>query len=113
MDNTPEQSQLGKPAAYIAVYDASLLYPMPRAPKRAEIGIGSALPFQGADFWTAYELSWLNPRGKPEVAIARFTVPAASTHIVEGKSLKLYLNSFSNTAFAEAGELQRKGNSRL
>lgn len=109
MDNTPEQSQLGKSSTYVADYDASLLYPMPRALKRAEIGIGSgALPFQGTDFWTAYELSWLTPRGKPEVAIARFTVPAASTHIVESKSLKLYLNSFNNTAFTDASEVQQR-----
>ena len=37
--NTPEQSQLGKTSAYIDQYDASLLFPIPREGKRAEIGV--------------------------------------------------------------------------
>lgn len=100
--HTPEQSQLGKATAYVDRYDANLLYPLPRAPKRAGIGITGSVPFLGADLWTAYELSWLNPRGKPQVAIAHVTVPADSTHIVESKSFKLYLNSFNNTVFESA-----------
>lgn len=97
---TPEQSQLGKASAYADQYDASLLFPLPRLPKRAEIGIAGAPPFFGADLWTAYELSWLGPRGKPQVAIAHVTVPCETPHIVESKSFKLYLNSFNNTRFA-------------
>ena len=61
--NSPEQSRLGKPSTYIDQYDASLLFPIPRAGKRAEIGIDGAAPFFGADMWTAFELSWLNARG--------------------------------------------------
>ena len=61
-----------------------------------------AVPFMGADLWTAYELSWLNPRGKPQVALAHILVPCESTHIVESKSFKLYLNSFNNTVFEDA-----------
>jgi 7-cyano-7-deazaguanine reductase len=91
--NSPEQSQLGKPAHYADQYDASLLYPIARAGKRAEIGIAGAPPFFGADLWTAFELSWLNPRGKPQVAIAHFTIPCETPNIVESKSLKLYLAS--------------------
>jgi 7-cyano-7-deazaguanine reductase len=104
-DNTPEQSLLGKPAPHADQYDAGLLYPIPRAAKRAEIGVEGRLPFFGADLWTAYELSWLTPRGKPVVAIAHFTVPCESPHIIESKSLKLYINSFSNTKFASADEV--------
>ena len=100
--NTPEQSQLGKASAYVDHYDPSLLYPLPRAPKRQEIGITGRIPFLGADLWTAFELSWLNPRGKPQVAIARITIPAESTHIVESKSFKLYLNSFNQSVFESA-----------
>lgn len=100
--NTPEQSQLGRQSAYIDQLDPSLLFPIPRAPKRAEIGLTGALPFMGADLWTAYELSWLNPRGKPQVALAHFTIPADTPHIIESKSFKLYLNSFNNTRFADA-----------
>ena len=100
--NTPEQSQLGQASAYVDHYDAGLLFPLPRETKRREIGITGSVPFLGADLWTAFELSWLNPRGKPQVALAHITVPCESTHIVESKSFKLYLNSFNNTAFASA-----------
>ena len=106
--NTPEQSPLGKPSSYIDHYDASLLFPIPRAAKRAEIGIGDKPPFLGADLWTAYELSWLNLRGKPQVALAHFTVPCESPNIVESKSLKLYLNSFNNSVFADAAQVQAR-----
>jgi 7-cyano-7-deazaguanine reductase len=100
--NLPEHSQLGKASAYADQYDASLLFPLPREPKRLEIGIKGSLPFLGADLWTAFELSWLNLRGKPQVALAHFTIPCESTHIVESKSFKLYLNSFNNTRFESA-----------
>jgi 7-cyano-7-deazaguanine reductase len=99
-------SPLGRPAQYIDQYDRSLLFPMSRALKRAEIGVGDSAPFFGADVWTAFELSWLNRRGKPQVALAHITVPAESTHIVESKSFKLYLNSFNNTPFADAEEVR-------
>lgn len=100
--NTPEQSQLGKSSACVDQYDASLLFPIPRATKRAEIGVTGQPVFFGADLWTAFELSWLNPKGKPQVALAHITVPAESTHIVESKSFKLYLNSFNNTRLESA-----------
>ncbi|PQA79109.1 NADPH-dependent 7-cyano-7-deazaguanine reductase QueF [Rhodoferax sp. TS-BS-61-7] len=103
--NTPEQSQLGKTSAYVDQYDASLLFPIPRAGKRVEIGITGAAPFFGADMWTAFELSWLNLRGKPQVALVHFTIPCESPNIVESKSFKLYLNSFNNTRFADATEV--------
>ena len=100
--NSPEQSQLGKASAYVDQYDAGLLFPIPRATKRAEIGVTGQPVFFGADLWTAFELSWLNPKGKPQVALAHITVPAESTHIVESKSFKLYLNSFNNTRLESA-----------
>ena len=106
--NTPEQSQLGKPATYVDQYDASLLFPMPRSGKRSEIGIADAAPFFGADMWTVYELSWLNLRGKPQVALAHITVPCESPNIVESKSFKLYLNSFNNTRFADARDVRER-----
>ena len=106
--NTPEQSQLGKSSAYVDQYDASLLFPIPRQAKRDEIGVPAQPPFFGADLWTAFELSWLNSRGKPQIALARITVPAESTHIIESKSFKLYLNSFNNTRIDDVAELQRR-----
>jgi 7-cyano-7-deazaguanine reductase len=100
--STPEESQLGKPAPYVDQYDATLLFPISRAPKREEIGLAGTVPFFGADLWTAFELSWLNPRGKPQLAIAHITVPCETPNIVESKSFKLYLASFSNTRFDSA-----------
>ena len=105
--NSPEQSLLGKAVGYADQYDASLLYPLPRAAQRAEIGISGQPTFLGADIWTAYELSWLNLRGKPQVAMGRFIVPCESSHLVESKSLKLYLNSFNNTRFASVDDVKK------
>jgi 7-cyano-7-deazaguanine reductase len=104
--NTPQESQLGKPVPYADRYDASLLFPMSRLPKRMELGLHGAVPFFGADLWSAFELSWLTPRGKPQVAIAHVTVPCETPNIVESKSFKLYLNSFTNTPFASADEVR-------
>ena len=108
MTNTPEQSQLGKASAYVDQYQPSLLFPIPRLGKREEIGISGSPPFFGADLWTAFELSWLNLRGKPQVAIAHVTVPCESPNIIESKSFKLYLNSFNNTRFTDASEVQAR-----
>ena len=106
--NKPDQSPLGKASAYADHYDASLLFAMPRAPKREELGIKTTPPFFGADLWTAFELSWLNLRGKPQVALAHITVPCESPSIVESKSFKLYLNSFNNTRFADARDVRER-----
>ncbi|MDR0275248.1 MAG: NADPH-dependent 7-cyano-7-deazaguanine reductase QueF [Burkholderiaceae bacterium] len=100
-------SPLGKSGAYPGRYDPALLYAIARAPQRERIGIGGQPPFFGADFWTAYELSWLNPRGKPQVAIAHITVPCESTHLIESKSFKLYLGSFSGARMVNADEVRR------
>ncbi|MEN9688245.1 MAG: NADPH-dependent 7-cyano-7-deazaguanine reductase [Pseudomonadota bacterium] len=104
--NSPEQSQLGKASSYVDQYDAGLLYPLARSTQRQQIGIVSQPMFLGADLWTAYELSWLNLRGKPQVALGRFVVPCESTHLVESKSLKLYLNSFNNTRFESLAQVR-------
>lgn len=91
-------------------YDASLLFPIPRAEKRAEIGLTDPkkIPFMGADLWTAFELSWLNLRGKPQIAIVHCTIPSESTNIIESKSFKLYLNSFNNTCFANGDAVKTR-----
>jgi 7-cyano-7-deazaguanine reductase len=98
--NTPQDSPLGKPATYQSEYAPSLLFPIARQGKREEIGVTGTLPFFGIDIWNAYELSWLNLRGKPQIAVASITVPADSPNIIESKSLKLYLNSFNQTRVA-------------
>ncbi|RDI23392.1 7-cyano-7-deazaguanine reductase [Pseudacidovorax intermedius] len=109
LDNTPEQSQLGRASAYVDRYDPSLLFPLPRALQREEMGIDTQrLPFFGADLWTAFELSWLNPRGKPQLAIAHFTVPCETPNIIESKSFKLYLNSFNSSTFTDAEAVRER-----
>lgn len=108
MTNLPEHSQLGKPVPYSDRYDPSLLFPLSRAPQRGELGLHRALPFFGADLWTAFELSWLTPRGKPQVAMAHITVPCETPNLVESKSFKLYINSFSNSRFASADEVRAR-----
>jgi len=95
--NSPDTSPLGKASAYPASYDASLLFPIARQTKRAELGLYGTLPFFGVDIWNAYEVSWLNQRGKPQIAIATFMITADSPNIIESKSFKLYLNSFNQT----------------
>ncbi|MEG0921016.1 MAG: NADPH-dependent 7-cyano-7-deazaguanine reductase QueF [Comamonas sp.] len=105
----PEQSPLGQRSAYIDQYDPTLLFPLPRAGKRDELGLAAdKLPFFGADLWTAYELSWLNLRGKPQVALVSFTIPCETPNIIESKSFKLYLNSFNNSRFATPEEVRAK-----
>jgi 7-cyano-7-deazaguanine reductase len=103
--STPEHSPLGKHTVYADRYDPSLLFPIPRQAKRDEIGIVEPLPFQGVDIWNAYELSWLDMRGKPVAAVAEFHVPAHSPNIIESKSFKLYLNGFAQEPLANAAAL--------
>jgi len=97
---------LGHATTYPDAYDAALLFPVPRGPQRAELGLSGALPFTGADIWTAFELTWLDPHGKPQVAIATLVVPATSPSIVESKSVKLYMGSFAQTRFDGTAEVR-------
>lgn len=102
---------LGREVAYPSHYDAGLLFPIPRTLGRAEIGIDTTvdappLPFVGHDRWHAYELSWLDARGKPVVATATLAVPAASPMLIESKSLKLYLNSLNAARFGSADHVR-------
>ena len=59
---------LGKDSAYRDQYDASLLYPIPRTKARGA-DASATLPFVGVDLWTAFEISWLNSHGLPQLAI--------------------------------------------
>lgn len=101
------QVPLGKKTTYASQYDSSLLVGVPRSLNRSELSLPDRLPFQGADLWTAYELSWLNDRNKPQVALAECVFPCDSACLVESKSFKLYLNSFNNTVFPSAQAVQQ------
>lgn len=100
------QSALGQRSAYKDRYDASLLFPIPRLGKRQELGIGEVLPFAGFDRWQHYEVSWLNLKGKPQVALAEIIYACTSPNIIESKSMKLYFNSLNNTPFQDAQHVQ-------
>ncbi len=100
MQHPAEHSPLGKTSAYVATYSPEQLFPIPRAPKWAELGLtAETLPYRGVDIWNCYELSWLLPSGKPVVAIGEFSIPADSPNIIESKSFKLYLNSLNQSRF--------------
>ena len=102
-----QHSPLGREVAYPQQFDPGLLYPIPRALGRAAISLdASTLPFVGSDRWHAYELSWLDPRGKPRMATATFEVPAASPNLIESKSFKLYLNSCNRARFVDEDALR-------
>ena len=104
--HSADHSPLGKSSAYVSVYTPSLLFPIAREPKWRELGLDAEqLPFHGADIWNCYELSWLTPSGKPEVAAAEFIFPLKARRIVESKSFKLYLNSFNQTVFRDRAEV--------
>jgi 7-cyano-7-deazaguanine reductase len=96
LKHTPQNSSLGKSTVYIHEYNPGLLYPIPR--NRRPL-------FFGADLWNAYEFSWLNTKGKPMVALLQLSFPVISTNLIESKSLKLYLNSFAQTAFDSTEDL--------
>ncbi|EOC1797358.1 NADPH-dependent 7-cyano-7-deazaguanine reductase QueF [Vibrio fluvialis] len=97
---------LGKKTEYANQYDPSLLQPVPRSLNRNDLNLGNELPFLGCDIWTLYELSWLNDKGLPQVAIGEVAIPATSANLIESKSFKLYLNSFNQTRFADWAEVQ-------
>lgn len=92
-------SGLGKGTAYVSQYDPKQLYPIARSVAREALALNGELPFVGCDLWTGWELSWLDSNGLPQVAVAEFEIPVASTHIIESKSFKLYLNSFNQSRF--------------
>lgn len=98
---------LGKATDYTNQYDPTLLQGVPRSLNRDDLAIDQTnLPFFGEDVWYGYELSWLNAKGKPQVAVAEFTFPCTSDNLVESKSFKLYLNSFNQTQFSSVDEVE-------
>ena len=101
---------LGQHSNYPDQYDPSLLFPIPRSDNRLKLGLkeGQALPFVGVDIWNAFELSWLNQKGKPQIALAEFQIPADSPNMIESKSLKLYLNSLNSARFGSEDEVRNR-----
>lgn len=106
--SAPDDLSLGKQVDYEFEYNPGLLQGVPRSLSRDTLNLaGSGLPFDGIDTWTGYELSWLNLKGKPNVAILECHVPITSKNLIESKSFKLYLNSFNQTKFASAEDVRQ------
>lgn len=101
------QTELGKKSEYDSTYNPDRLFAIPRSEQRKEIGIESEhLPFYGFDCWNHYEVSWLNEKGKPKVAIAEIYYDCKTPFLIESKSLKLYFNSYNNTAFSSVSDVE-------
>ncbi len=105
---TLDRSALGKATAFPERYDPALLFPIDRGEQRRAMGLRGRPPFGGADLWTAYEISWLDRRGKPHVAVGEFSVPCDSPALVESKSMKLYLGSFAQEPAGTSDEVARR-----
>ena len=107
-DNSLKSLKLGQKTEYASLYDRTLLQPVPRALNRDGLGITQNQPFTiGADIWTAYEISWLNEKGLPQVAIADIYLDYQSQNLIESKSFKLYLNSLNQSKFADFNAVQQ------
>jgi 7-cyano-7-deazaguanine reductase len=99
---------LGRAVEHEPAYSPDLLMPIARAGTRAALGLTAALPFVGSDRWTGFELSWLQPGGKPQVAVLRASVPADSPNLIESKSFKLYLNSYARERMIDAEAVRQR-----
>ena len=97
---------LGESTSYPKTYSPEVLYPISRTLGRDHINYDANKLCVGVDWWHAFEVSWLNSQGISQVALARFSIPATSTNIIESKSLKLYLNSLNFTEFNDWQSLQ-------
>lgn len=107
-DNSLKSLKLGQKTEYASQYDRTLLQSVPRALNRDGLGITQNQPFTiGADIWTAYEISWLNEKGLPQVAIADIYLDYQSQNLIESKSFKLYLNSFNQSKFTDFNAVQQ------
>ena len=107
---TSHELPLGRAVDYPRYYDPGLLFPFARTVGRTALSLtpDAPLPFTGIDRWHAYELSWLDARGKPVAEVATFSVPADSPNLVESKSLKLYLNSFNSSRFERPEDVRAR-----
>ena len=95
---------LGKKTAYPDTYSPDVLFAIPRSEGRAQLDFTG---FDGYDVWNAFEFSYLTLSGKPVARRLIISYTADSPNIVESKSLKLYLGSFSQAKFADNEVIRR------
>lgn len=96
---------LGKKVDGSATYDPSLLVAVPRYENRKQYDIKNEdLPFVGFDVWQAYEFSAMTEAGLPVTRVAKIKYNCNNEHIVESKSIKLYLNSYNMERYGKTTE---------
>jgi 7-cyano-7-deazaguanine reductase len=100
-----QDSPLGQATTYPDDYSPDLLYAIARIDSRLALGLEGDPPFNGMDIWNAWDLTWLDMKGQPQVATAEIRVPADSVNLVESKSLKLYLGSVAMSRFESPNDL--------
>lgn len=108
MTNKVTDSKLGQATQYPDQYDPSVLFPIARTETRKGSQAENTPTWIGGDIWTAFEISWLDSKGKPIVAIASFEFPQTNDYLIESKSFKLYLNSFNQSKFNSAEEVSAR-----
>lgn len=92
---------------FVDHYEPDMLFAVERKWLRDEVGILGKEPFSGCDILTAYELSWLDSNGKPNVAVAEIIIAANSFNALDIKSLRMYLLSFSESKFNNIEEVAK------
>lgn len=105
LKDTVADSVLGQKVSYPTRYDRTLLFPVERARQRESMQMPKSLVMNGFDLWNAYELFWLNEKGKPVRSCATFVIPADSVNLAESKSVKLYLNSLNHERFKHSDDV--------
>lgn len=106
MSDLLNNAPLGRDITYPERYDPELLFALPRAENRKALTLPAT--WYGADIWNAYEMSWLDSRGKPIVAVGTFIIPHDSPCLIESKSFKLYLNSWNQETVDSSRTLEQR-----
>ena len=90
---------LGKKSKKLNFSGKDLLDSIPRNRKKIEHGI---------DIWNVYDFMFKDKKEVPHLKVLEIIIPSNSKFIVESKSMKLYLNSFYDTAFTNQSEILKK-----
>lgn len=88
----------------VSGYSADYLAAIPRSIARSDLNMPVCF---GDDEWQGYEVSFLKASGCPAVAQLTFHLDMHTPHVVESKSLKLYLNGFNNKVFDDYNAVAR------
>ena len=97
---TAAEGPLGRQATVPRQYCPEVLHAIDRAAQRkTSLPYGSVVALDGEEVWHCYEFGWLRDNGLMSIGELVLNYSADSPCIVESKSLKLYLNGLTHTAF--------------